>query len=113
MMNGITATANDDAGHEFLKGFAQVCAEHKQKLDALCKQLRNDGIKALHPNDGWVKRLDKDMIQFQLAYPSFQMRFGVGDRVAFGDTTNGVTIYTVTRKIDSVWVNDKWEAVKA
>lgn len=112
-MQRITATANDEAGVEFLRGFSEICKEHKQQSEALCKQLQADGVKALHPDDGWVKRIDENTIQFRLAYPSFEMFFGVGDKVAFGGVTDGVTIYTVTRKIDSVWFNDKWEAVKA
>lgn len=109
----ITATANDAVGAEFLRGFAQIGKEHDQKLNALCKQLQAEGVKALHPNDGWVTRLDNGVIQFRLAYPRYQMRFGVGDRVAFYNTLEDVTFYRVTRKIDSVWFDDKWEAVKA
>lgn len=112
-MNGITATANDAAGHEFLKGFARIHQGHEVKLTELCNQLRADGVKALHPNDGWVERSDGDTIRFRLAYPRFQMPFNVGDRVAFYGALDDVTIYTVTRKIDSVWFDDKWEAVKA
>lgn len=43
--------------------------------------LRRAGIKAAHPDDGWVDR-KKNTIHF--AYPQFNDGAGIGDKIALG-----------------------------
>lgn len=43
--------------------------------------LRARGVKAAHPNDGWV---DRDLNRIHLAYPQFSDGLGVGDLLALG-----------------------------
>lgn len=43
--------------------------------------LRKDGVKAAHPDDGWVKR---DQSKVHLCYPQFNDGLGVGDLLALG-----------------------------
>lgn len=45
------------------------------------KRLRAAGIKAAHPDDGWVKRDDNKV---HLAYPQFNDGLAVGDLLALG-----------------------------
>lgn len=43
--------------------------------------LRRRGVKAAHPDDGWVDR-ENDTVQ--LVYPQFNDRPSIGDRIALG-----------------------------
>ncbi len=45
------------------------------------KKLRADGIKASHPDDGWV---DRDVNKVFLSYPQFNDGIQIGDRIALG-----------------------------
>jgi len=44
-------------------------------------QLRKDGYKAAHPNDGWV---DREKQEVNLCYPQFNDGVEVGDKIMLG-----------------------------
>lgn len=52
-----------------------------QEGDWIAK-LRAAGVKAAHPDDGWVHRTDDPCVH--LEYPSFNDGVGVGDLIALG-----------------------------
>lgn len=68
-------------------------------------QLRAAGVKAAHPDDGWVKR---DQGYFQFAYPQFNDKPTVGDVVALGSPWNGHRLVRITRieEPHPIWVGD-------
>lgn len=61
--------------------FDVACIRYEQDLNQWIKQLKQEGFKALHPNDGWVDR-EKNIIT--LAYPSFDNDCKVGDKIMLG-----------------------------
>ena len=61
--------------------WADICSEQVREEEAWIVHLRAHGIKAAHPNDGWVKR-DRKEVHF--AYPFFNDGCGVGDLVMLG-----------------------------
>lgn len=108
--SGIVATAHDEAGTDFLRGFIEISKHHDEQIATLSRHLRSLGIIALHPLDGWVKRIDANTIHFQLVYPRFRSKtIEPGDLVAFDDSDK-VHIYTVDSKVKSFFVDDKWQA---
>lgn len=54
-----------------------MCAVERAWVD----QLRAEGIKAAHPDDGWVKRAENKV---HLCYPQFNDGLGVADLLALG-----------------------------
>lgn len=71
---------------------------------ALVAQLRADGVKAAHPDDGWVNRADKTV---HLAYPYFNDGLAIGDRLALDHWRDGVRVVRVVgsepNRFDSNW----------
>jgi len=45
------------------------------------KRLRSQGVKAAHPNDGWINR---ELKRIDFVYPDFYDGVVIGDRVALG-----------------------------
>lgn len=66
---------------EFARTWNQVCADHKRAEDAWIARLRRHGVKAAHPDDGWVDRASNSL---QFVYPQFNDGARVGDIVALG-----------------------------
>lgn len=61
--------------------WGDICQE-ADRLDAeWIEQLRRDGIKAAHPNDGWVDRVNN---QVGMVYPHFDDGAQVGDLMVIG-----------------------------
>lgn len=63
----------------------QVCDEMETKQTNWVKSLRDAGIKAAHPNDGWVNR---DSNELFFAYPQFNDGACIGDLVMLGWPTD-------------------------
>ena len=76
-MIGLCRT-NDPA---IAKRWADICIKAEQDKEAWNSSLRAVGVKAAHPNDGWIDR-EKNEIHF--AYPHFNDGAGPGDIVAIG-----------------------------
>ena len=73
------ACSNDPALIATWNGLA---ANEAKRTRAWVADLRALGVKAAHPDDGWVNR-KADTVQ--LVYPQFNDGPGVGDLIALGD----------------------------
>lgn len=60
----------------------KIVAEREQKTKELCTYLISIGVKALHPDDGWVDRKENTVF---LSYPTFRLDIFVGDKIALGN----------------------------
>jgi hypothetical protein len=65
----------------FRQVWVEQCTDMQRKNDEWVTALRNQGIKAAHPDDGWVDR-EKNRVQF--SYPQFNDGADVGDVIALG-----------------------------
>lgn len=65
----------------FLARWADICHDAQVAEDAWIAKLRADGVKAAHPDDGWVDRKENVL---QLIYPHFNDGAEVGSTVALG-----------------------------
>lgn len=59
----------------------QIVTERKENELKWIEELRLQGVKAAHPDDGWVER---DINQVTLCYPEFNDGVSVGDIIALG-----------------------------
>lgn len=69
------------AGDSFVALYAKVCAEDREQERQWIASLRLQGVKAAHPDDGWIDR-KKSLLHF--AYPQFNDGAAPGDLVALG-----------------------------
>ena len=81
-----------DASTAFYEAYRKVIAQNNTDMDAWIKRLEQDGVKAAHPDDGWVDRKNDEV---HLEYPNFLRKIEVGDRIALG-TPKEYRIVTVT-----------------
>ena len=81
-----------NASTAFCEAYRKVVAQNKTDMDAWIKRLKRDGVKAAHPDDGWVDRKNDEV---HLEYPNFLRKIEVGDRIALG-TPKEYRIVTVT-----------------
>jgi len=70
------------AGESFIENYERICKESAQKETKWIELLKSQGIKAAHPDDGWVDRKE-NYINF--CYPQFKQNIEVGDLIALGD----------------------------
>lgn len=56
--------------------------QRKKKTEEFCDYLKKQGVKALHPDDGWVDRKENTVY---FCYPDFLEEINVGDQIALGD----------------------------
>jgi len=75
-MNNVIKTGND-----FMRLFNSIQTEHKLSEVQWIKSLRKAGVKAAHPDDGWVDRTT-NIVTF--AYPQFDDGVSPGDYIALG-----------------------------
>lgn len=68
-------------GAEFVDRWRQSCNEGEQRESRWVAGLRSMGIKAAHPDDGWVDR-EKNSVNF--CYPQFNDGVKEGDQIALG-----------------------------
>lgn len=80
--------------------WAQICREAHDRDEAWIAMLRREGIKAAHPDDGWVDR-EKNTVCF--AYPQFNDGAGVGDKIALGWASGKWRIVTITGRAVERW----------
>ena len=81
-----------DATTAFYEAYRKVIAQNKRDMDDWIKRLKRDGVKAAHPDDGWV---DRENDEVHLEYPNFLRKIEVGDRIALG-TPKEYRLVTVT-----------------
>lgn len=74
----------------FLDSWTKTCLEGHRRERAYIAALRARGIKAAHPDDGWVKHETNEL---HFCYPHFNDGAKTGDLVALGyefDTTTRI-----------------------
>lgn len=81
---------------EFIDVWNKSQEDYRINLNNLIIYLKSIGVKALHPDDGWVDRKE-NYITF--TYPRFLMNIEVGDKIALGDVDN-YRIVIVTDIVD-------------
>lgn len=69
-------------GDDFVERYDKICQDNSNKEQEWIKRLKELGIKASHPDDGWHKR---EEYYFQFSYPHFNDDPQIGDMVALGD----------------------------
>ena len=90
----------------FLDTWSSTCREGHKRERSYIEALRARGIKAAHPDDGWVKR---DTNELHFCYPHFNDGAEAGDLVALGyefdKTTRIVRLlsYTTTGRSGMKW----------
>ena len=75
LMRGVSGQAG------FVALYANICTDMERDQEAWIAALRAAGVKAAHPDDGWVNRKD-NYVQF--VYPQFNDGAKAGDLVALG-----------------------------
>jgi hypothetical protein len=63
------------------KSWGDICREGQAKQDAWVAALREQGISAAHPDDGWVNRTTNEI---NFVYPQFKDALQPGSLVALG-----------------------------
>jgi len=66
--SGGRVTGNDEAGAVVARAMAETDRDYKRQTDAWVAWLRSLGVKAAHPDDGWVDRRKSEV---HLCYPYF------------------------------------------
>lgn len=66
---------------EFINNWKRIGKEMAENEREWVEQLRSQGVKAAHPDDGWVDR-ENNTIYF--AYPQFNDGVQIGDTIALG-----------------------------
>jgi hypothetical protein len=70
-----------EQGKSFVATYNRVVQESREAEAAWIADLRERGIKAAHPDDGWVDR-ENNIVTF--CYPQFNSGVTVGDQIALG-----------------------------
>ena len=78
--DGLVRCNNAD-NFEFINLYNKICEDYEKEKENWIKELKEQGYKAAHPNDGWVNREDN---VFQLCYPYFEEQIKIGDKVMLG-----------------------------
>lgn len=66
---------------EDCKLWQDICKEAEARKEAWIQELRAQGFKAAHPNDGWVDRVNNEVF---FAYPHFRDELNLYDKVMLG-----------------------------
>jgi hypothetical protein len=69
-------------GDKLMASWNDICDRAERRVDLLTRQLIDMKVRAVHPNDGWVKRNDGVPYEVQFSYPDFMDTIVVGDKVA-------------------------------
>lgn len=78
---GVPVTGHGAVGIEFARLMAQTDRRMAEEEGEWVARLRADGVKAAHPDDGWV---DRHLNEVYLCYPQFNDGLGIGARLALG-----------------------------
>lgn len=93
--DGLARSNGSEAGNHALAIYNQVVREQAAAKIEWVKLLRENGVKAAHPDDGWVNREKYWVI---LCYPQFDDGVRVGDEICLGwPDREWNPIVTVTR----------------
>lgn len=89
-MNGLTISSSS---HEFNRLVLDARRTYNSAQNEWVHMLRSKGIRAAHPDDGWVDRKENSIM---FAYPEFDDVVWVGSHMALGDHRS-YRIVVVTR----------------
>lgn len=84
-MDKPTLISNSKKGNEFIGKYVDSVIRLEKEKEEWIKELREKGIKACHPNDGWVDRIDNKV---HFAYPLFDDGVNIGDKIMLGFKKN-------------------------
>lgn len=92
--------------HAFAQHFRDACDALQAAHDAWVSTLRGQGVRAAHPDDGWVNR-EHNTVAF--VFPYFNDGLAPGDMVALG-THAGHRIVRLVELLPSPWLTmqDRW-----
>jgi len=79
--NETVASNGEPGANEFVQLYAARCLQDRADEANWIVGLRQRGIKAAHPDDGWVNRTNNSVT---LTYPQFDDGIAVGDLIALG-----------------------------
>ena len=79
-IDGLMTTSNPDNFHH-IASYNQICIEYEANEKKWVEELREQGFKAAHPNDGWV---DRNNNVIRLVYPQFDDGAEIGDAMMLG-----------------------------
>lgn len=80
---------------ELCESYKKIDEEESKKEIEFVRKLRELGIRAAHPDDGWHKREEG---YFGLSYPYFNEGVEVGDMVALGNPERFVVV--IVKKVN-------------
>lgn len=101
----IIKSNGSEVGEQFAKLFNEAVSKSRLESIEWLAKLKNDGIVAAHPEDGWVDR-NKNQIIFVHAY-FMNAVIDVGDRVVIGNPKK----YRIVRIIEVVDAGPIWNAL--
>ena len=78
---GLMKSNGSPEGNAIAESFNQICRDSHDKKQLWITELRAVGIKAAHPDDGWVNR---KINHIYFCYPHFNDGAKKGDLVALG-----------------------------
>ena len=67
---------------DFINNYNKILYSQNDNRRNWIEQLKNSGVKAAHPDDGWVDRENNIVI---MCYPYFNDELSIGDILALGD----------------------------
>lgn len=88
---------------DFVARWNEGCRESHLSEQKWIAELRANGIKAAHPDDGWVDRKENSVL---FAYPQFNDGVKAGDLVALGWHFNKTRIVRIREVIPSRFFDD-------
>lgn len=100
----VRAEEENSARPDMVARWAKICHEAHDRDEAWIAMLRREGIKAAHPDDGWVDR-ENNTVHF--AYPQFNDGAGIGDKIALGWASDKWRIVTITGRADGLLL-ERW-----
>lgn len=95
-LNGL-ADGIGESGKTFVDSYNKSCEEYKIKNQEWVNKLKDLGIVAIHPDDGWHHREEHT---FSLSYPYIDLGVKVGDMVALGSYDKFVVV--IVTKISGI-----------
>lgn len=90
---------------------AEIATGMEQEQAQWIADLRAQGVKAAHPDDGWVNR---EQNQLHFCYPQFNDGAAIGDVVALGwpkwsDNISRTRLVRITRRVVSTFGIEWWK----
>lgn len=79
-IDGLITTNNSENFHH-VASYNQICKDYESEKQRWITDLKEQGFKAAHPNDGWV---DRETLKVEFSYPHFDNSPQVGDKIMLG-----------------------------